>query len=356
MPENTNQIEELQAETPPWEEDVSQRMELLMLGYDFQFHPSLEEVAEDYYQSKVAAKFSWWRWGFAGLVLFIFGILVFVLAARFLVNFGWTLPDELFHTLGFTNALGGLSDWAAYVMLLWFCLVIAFIFTTENKFLKRFYQYWVDEFKEWGQEYRYAKDRADRLSPMVSRKWAMKGRQMVAEELVVAIRERRGSGWMWLFLSPLISPVLAWTVFRKAFSHQPSKSYQNLRPSPLGSPPRKFTINRSGSKNKERSVVAPPAWAAQAKRHWKESRPRTYTALQKAGLLNHAVEAAVLLTREALDAKRAAGMNLQSAWKAVRGEFLFLPSEEDSPRLGENHLGLPQALFEELCEKSKAPK
>jgi hypothetical protein len=128
-------------ETPPWEKDVSQRALLAMMGYSLECHPSLEEVAEDYYQSRAIAKSAWWRWRFAGLVLLVFRILVFSLVTIFLVDFGWVLPGDLFHALGLTNEVAGLSEGAALMALLWLCLLIAFIFTTENKFLKRFYRY-----------------------------------------------------------------------------------------------------------------------------------------------------------------------------------------------------------------------
>ena len=71
----------------------------------------------------------------------------------------------------------------------------------------------------------------------------------------------------------------------------------------------------------------------EAKRHWKQHRPKMYKQLQEEGRLNE-----VLLELENRVAKQMEdlslqGLNYNQAWEMVRDQVL-LPSEEDQPELG----------------------
>ncbi|MGA2072322.1 MAG: hypothetical protein ABSH52_02360 [Terriglobia bacterium] len=112
-------------------------MRLWTVGYNRASHPSLEEAAEVYYESKTIVRFAWWRSRLAGVVLLTLGVLGFALLFRYLVGFGLVFPIALFHTLGFTNARGELSKWTFFVLTIWVCLLIVLFCTSENKLLKR---------------------------------------------------------------------------------------------------------------------------------------------------------------------------------------------------------------------------
>jgi hypothetical protein len=62
-----------------------------------------------------------------------------------------------------------------------------------------------------------------------------------------------------------------------------------------------------------------------------------YHELEKSGQLHQrAVEAAEQTQDDLLDAVNNHGVDHQAAWEDVRQRYLFLPSEEDQPQLGEN--------------------
>ena len=77
-------------------------------------------------------------------------------------------------------------------------------------------------------------------------------------------------------------------------------------------------------------------WAQQAKAHWKKYRPKMYRELQRSGRLNQAAQEAANNTVEALNTCMNQGMSYDQAWEYVREQYMFLPSEEDQPKLGEN--------------------
>ena len=76
--------------------------------------------------------------------------------------------------------------------------------------------------------------------------------------------------------------------------------------------------------------------AEQAKAHWKDHRPTLYADLEGAGTLDEAAEEAARQTREELCSAIENGMDYFAAWEMVRERYVFLPSEEDMPLLGEN--------------------
>jgi hypothetical protein len=77
-------------------------------------------------------------------------------------------------------------------------------------------------------------------------------------------------------------------------------------------------------------------WAEDAKAHWKEHRPRMYAELEKAGTLDEAAEKAATQTKDDLGSAIEDGMDYYAAWEMLRERYLFLPTEEDVPLLGEN--------------------
>lgn len=77
-------------------------------------------------------------------------------------------------------------------------------------------------------------------------------------------------------------------------------------------------------------------WAIQAKAHWKKYRPKIYRELQQSGRLNQAAQQAADNTGEALADCIESGMSYDQAWEYVREQYLFFPSEEDMPHLGES--------------------
>jgi len=79
------------------------------------------------------------------------------------------------------------------------------------------------------------------------------------------------------------------------------------------------------------------SWAQQAIQHWKEFRPSLYRELKSTGKLDEAAQNASDQTEQDIeDLVLKHGMPYQDAWEAVRERYLFLPSEEDVPNLGES--------------------
>lgn len=73
-----------------------------------------------------------------------------------------------------------------------------------------------------------------------------------------------------------------------------------------------------------------------------------YRELQKSGRLNEAVQQAADNTGDALVECLQMGMSYDQAWEAVRENWIFLPTEEDLPKLGESQYPI---LSPELKEK-----
>jgi hypothetical protein len=79
-------------------------------------------------------------------------------------------------------------------------------------------------------------------------------------------------------------------------------------------------------------------WASQAKEHWKKHRPKLYAVERTKDQYYRAIED---------------GMEPHEAWEAVRENYLFLPSEEDQPSLGEDPNPKPEST---LAAEIPAPR
>ena len=95
-------------------------------------------------------------------------------------------------------------------------------------------------------------------------------------------------------------------------------------------------------------------WAIQAKEHWKKYRPKLHRELQEKGLLDQRAEKAAQQTQDELDELLSEGMNYDQAWELVREKYLFLPSEEDVPKLGEDSAS-PPLQQPEMTTASRTP-
>ena len=71
----------------------------------------------------------------------------------------------------------------------------------------------------------------------------------------------------------------------------------------------------------------------QAKRHWKQHRPKMYKELQEAGALKTTLLELENRVAKQLEDLSLQGLNYDQAWEMVRDQVL-LPSEEDQPELG----------------------
>ena len=76
--------------------------------------------------------------------------------------------------------------------------------------------------------------------------------------------------------------------------------------------------------------------ALQAKEHWKKVRPKLYQSLKESRKLDQAAQRAADLTSERFGQAIENGLSHDQAWELVREQFVFLPSEEDVPNLGED--------------------
>ena len=64
-----------------------------------------------------------------------------------------------------------------------------------------------------------------------------------------------------------------------------------------------------------------------ARDHWREFRPRTYRAMQRAGTLDRALRDAAEATARQMTGLMAIGFTEAEAWPMVREEYLILPEE-----------------------------
>ena len=71
----------------------------------------------------------------------------------------------------------------------------------------------------------------------------------------------------------------------------------------------------------------------EAKRHWKQFRPKMYKELQEAGTLMTTLLELENRVAKQLEELSLQGLNYDQAWEMVRDQVL-LPSEEDQPELG----------------------
>jgi hypothetical protein len=62
LPDNIDEHEKPNTENPSWEENAPLRLQLAVAGYGKGFNPTLADVTEDYYESKLASRYAWWRW------------------------------------------------------------------------------------------------------------------------------------------------------------------------------------------------------------------------------------------------------------------------------------------------------
>lgn len=88
-------------------------------------------------------------------------------------------------------------------------------------------------------------------------------------------------------------------------------------------------------------------WKNQARRHWKEFQPSRYRELVKTGRLESALDEAVDLTFNDLNALEDVGVPAPEAWQQVRERYLF-PPEEGAAEAPLNSPGL--ALMREALE------
>lgn len=64
-----------------------------------------------------------------------------------------------------------------------------------------------------------------------------------------------------------------------------------------------------------------------AREHWREFRPRTFHAMQRAGTLERALREAAQSTARQMGDLIAAGFTEAEAWPMVREEYIILPEE-----------------------------
>lgn len=64
-----------------------------------------------------------------------------------------------------------------------------------------------------------------------------------------------------------------------------------------------------------------------ARDHWREFRPRTFHAMQRAGTLDRALRDAAEATVREMTDLMAAGFTQAEAWSMVREEYIILPEE-----------------------------
>jgi hypothetical protein len=77
-------------------------------------------------------------------------------------------------------------------------------------------------------------------------------------------------------------------------------------------------------------------WAQDAKDHWKQHRPKMYSDLEVAGMLDSQAEKVAEQARKEFHGAVDNGMDPHEAWSSARQNHLFPPDEEDQPHLGEN--------------------
>jgi hypothetical protein len=92
----------------------------------------------------------------------------------------------------------------------------------------------------------------------------------------------------------------------------------------------------SPNQNPPISELNESPWVYEAKEHWKKFCPKLYAELQESGLLQERAVQAAEQTEHDLMSMVRNGYDYQGAWEAVRERYLFLPSEEYEPNLGEN--------------------
>ncbi len=68
-----------------------------------------------------------------------------------------------------------------------------------------------------------------------------------------------------------------------------------------------------------------------AREHWREFRPRTYHAMQRAGTLEQALRDAAESSAREMAQLMAAGFTEAEAWPIVRKEYIILPEEAAAP-------------------------
>ena len=75
-------------------------------------------------------------------------------------------------------------------------------------------------------------------------------------------------------------------------------------------------------------------WINQAREHWKEHLPRMYARLESKQKLEEALANAATATAAAMRALTLQGLDQQTAWEAVREDYLFRPAEAASEPKG----------------------
>ncbi len=92
-------------------------------------------------------------------------------------------------------------------------------------------------------------------------------------------------------------------------------------------------------------------WVEQARAHWKEFRPDMFKELDDAGALDEALQEAATRTARDMDAFQGAGLSCDEAWERTRGEYLFLPEEDEQKAKADREPAASEAarLFNEIA-------
>ena len=92
-------------------------------------------------------------------------------------------------------------------------------------------------------------------------------------------------------------------------------------------------------------------WVRDARAHWKEFLPSRYKEFEEAGVLDEALQEAANLTYREVASLENAGLSSQEAWERTRGEYLFLPEEDEQKAKADREPAASEAarLFNEIA-------
>lgn len=88
------------------------------------------------------------------------------------------------------------------------------------------------------------------------------------------------------------------------------------------------------------------AWEVEARKHWKEHRPRLVRYLQERGVLKDALQVAAENAGKLFGALLRSGVNPWEAQREARIYFLLLPEEEAVPQLDPDQAPFGQPTIE----------
>jgi hypothetical protein len=92
-------------------------------------------------------------------------------------------------------------------------------------------------------------------------------------------------------------------------------------------------------------------WVEQARAHWKEFLPNRYREFKEAGILEAELKNAAERTAFEMGQFQRVGMTWDEAWERTRGEYLFLPEEDEQKAKGDREPAASEAarLFNEIA-------